>query len=280
LVWRSQTHQEDDAMAEIHRRDERWERDREQDWYEGPDRAPRRNDGSYAYDRGYGAGPGVTPAPGRPVARSRDPAQRPSYDERSYLRAQNDFGGPYADYGRAHGGYGAGGGYTPNPEEGLGREQRSWGDRASDEVRTWFGDRAAEQRRDWDAMGQHRGRGPKGYTRSDERIREDVCDRLTDDAVVDASEIEVLVSAAEVTLNGSVGSRAEKRRAEDCVESVMGVGHVQNNLRVSHAIKPGSIAAQTDPHIAAIAEGRDAGDVAHDYADERLGPMDRGRGRN
>jgi hypothetical protein len=31
---------------------------------------------------------------------------------------------------------------------------------------------------------RHRGRGPKGYTRSDDRIREEVCDRLTDDPVV------------------------------------------------------------------------------------------------
>ena len=41
--------------------------------------------------------------------------------------------------------------------------------------------------------GPHRGRGPKGYTRSDERIREDVNDRLSDDPFVDASEIEVMV---------------------------------------------------------------------------------------
>jgi hypothetical protein len=35
-----------------------------------------------------------------------------------------------------------------------------------------------------------------------------------------------------VTLNGEVSSREEKRRAEDLAESVSGVGHVQNNLRV------------------------------------------------
>lgn len=57
-------------------------------------------------------------------------------------------------------------------------------------------------------------------------------DRLTDDPHIDASEIDVSVSNREVTLNGTVNSRFEKRHAEDLAESVSGVGHVQNNLRV------------------------------------------------
>lgn len=78
----------------------------------------------------------------------------------------------------------------------------------------------------------HRGRGPAGYRRSDERIHEDVNDRLTDDPMLDASDIEVLVSQAEVTLNGTVHRREDKRRAEDIAEAVSGVTHVQNNLRL------------------------------------------------
>ncbi|MDB5448047.1 MAG: hypothetical protein JWQ97_3364 [Phenylobacterium sp.] len=81
-------------------------------------------------------------------------------------------------------------------------------------------------------MGEHRGRGPKNYTRSDERIRDDVSDRLSDDSWLDASEIEVMVVSAEVTLSGSVNNRDDKRRAEDVCEQVSGVKHVQNNLRV------------------------------------------------
>jgi hypothetical protein len=79
----------------------------------------------------------------------------------------------------------------------------------------------------------HRGKGPRGYRRSDERITEDVCERLMDSHDVDASEIEVTVADGEVTLNGMVGSRHAKRCAEDCADSVSGIGHVQNNLRVS-----------------------------------------------
>jgi hypothetical protein len=78
----------------------------------------------------------------------------------------------------------------------------------------------------------HRGRGPKGYRRSDERILEDVNDRLTEDPRVDASEIQVDVQGGEVTLTGTVGSREERRRAEDVAEGASGVTYVMNNLRV------------------------------------------------
>jgi len=101
--------------------------------------------------------------------------------------------------------------------------------RAGDEVASWFGDEDAARRREQD----HRGRGPGGYTRSDQRILEDVCDRLTEDRGVDASAISVTVDKGDVTLDGTVGDRLQKRRAEDCVESVSGAKHVQNNLRVS-----------------------------------------------
>ncbi|WEX74476.1 BON domain-containing protein [Sinorhizobium numidicum] len=81
-------------------------------------------------------------------------------------------------------------------------------------------------------MGQFSGKGPRGYTRSDDRIKEDVNDRLTDDPWLDASDIEVAVSGGEVTLTGHVSNRQDKRRAEDCAEAVSGVSYVQNNLRI------------------------------------------------
>jgi len=43
----------------------------------------------------------------------------------------------------------------------------------------------------------------------------------------------VSVSSGEVTLDGTVPSREHKRRAEDLVDSLSGVKHVQNNLRVN-----------------------------------------------
>jgi osmotically-inducible protein OsmY len=83
--------------------------------------------------------------------------------------------------------------------------------------------------------GRHRGVGPKGYVRSDERIRELVCDDLMDDPWLDASHIEVAVKDGEVTLSGTVEDRDAKRWAEDVAEHTGGVKHVQNNLRVETA---------------------------------------------
>jgi hypothetical protein len=82
-----------------------------------------------------------------------------------------------------------------------------------------------------------RGRGPRNYTRSGDRIREDVNDRLTDDWRVDASDIEVTVSGTEVTLTGTVSTREQRRRAKDITENISGVTHVQNNLRVKQLEK-------------------------------------------
>ena len=84
-----------------------------------------------------------------------------------------------------------------------------------------------------DAVGAHAGKGPKGYQRSDERIREDVCVRLTDHPDIDASEIEVRVDGGEVTLSGSVDERRVKRLAEDTACSVSGVRDVHNQLRIT-----------------------------------------------
>lgn len=86
----------------------------------------------------------------------------------------------------------------------------------------------------------HRGRGPRGYKRSDQRIQEDVNDRLTDDRHLDATEIQVEVTDGEVTLTGNVGSRGDRRRAEDIADSISGVRYVMNNLRVR---QPGTTGA-------------------------------------
>ncbi|MCD6011970.1 MAG: hypothetical protein K0Q79_1832 [Flavipsychrobacter sp.] len=81
--------------------------------------------------------------------------------------------------------------------------------------------------------GPHKGKGPKGYQRSAERIKEDLNDLLMDDGVLDASNIEVTIENNEVILSGTVASREEKRRAEDLAESITGVNNVENRLHVS-----------------------------------------------
>ena len=82
------------------------------------------------------------------------------------------------------------------------------------------------------AGASYSGRGPKGYTRSDERIREDVCERLSENDEVDASDIEVKVNDRKVTLTGTVETRRMKHIAEDLAEAVSGVDDVDNRVTV------------------------------------------------
>jgi hypothetical protein len=80
------------------------------------------------------------------------------------------------------------------------------------------------------------GLGPRSYTRSDERIREDINEDLTSDPRIDASDIEVTVQNGEVTLMGEVERRGDKRIAEEIAESVRGVKDVDNRLKARRGL--------------------------------------------
>jgi hypothetical protein len=96
-----------------------------------------------------------------------------------------------------------------------------------------YGPGEETSRRDGERFEQDfRGRGPRGYQRSSERILEDVCERLTDDREVDASDLDVDVENGIVTLRGSVADRRQKRRAEDVAEQARGVRDVRNQLEL------------------------------------------------
>jgi hypothetical protein len=97
----------------------------------------------------------------------------------------------------------------------------------------------------------HRGRGPKGYVRPDERIADDIIGRLTDDDRIDASEILVMVEAGVVTLTGNVPARGMKHRAEDIAADASGVKDVRNTIRVDDG------AASFGPPGAAVRSGND-----------------------
>ena len=84
----------------------------------------------------------------------------------------------------------------------------------------------------WIVPGPMTGRGPKGYETSDERIYEDVCERMTQHGDLDASDIEVKTENGEVTLEGTVPERRMKRLAEDLADQTPGVRDVHNHLRV------------------------------------------------
>lgn len=75
-----------------------------------------------------------------------------------------------------------------------------------------------------------RGIGPRGYIRSDQRIYEDICDRLTENPFIDPSDIEVRVDRGEVMLTGTVDSATELRQIEAICEEIVGVRHLHSRL--------------------------------------------------
>ena len=159
------------------------------------------------------------------------------YAEGNYGNRMGTSGGYREDYNRGTGRSDYSSARNPQRRNYMGADEnrdRGWWDRTRDEVSSWFGDEDADRRRQMDEQntGGYRGRGPKGYHRSVDRIREDVCDRLSDDDWLDASEIDVQMQGEEVILTGTVNSREDKRRAEDLAESIPGVRNVENRLRV------------------------------------------------
>lgn len=82
------------------------------------------------------------------------------------------------------------------------------------------------------ARGPHYGKGPQGFHRSDERLKELVCEALFEDDQIDATGIAVDVQQGEVMLAGTVDDRVTKRMAEDCAAGIAGVHDVHNQLRV------------------------------------------------
>jgi len=80
--------------------------------------------------------------------------------------------------------------------------------------------------------GRYFGKGPKGWKRSDERVKEEVSETLYRDYHIDASEIEVDVKDGVVTLSGTVDSRETKRMAEDCIDRLSGVVDIHNRIRI------------------------------------------------
>ncbi len=80
--------------------------------------------------------------------------------------------------------------------------------------------------------GPHFGKGPKGFKRSDERIREDVSEAIARQGWIDASDVEVKVQSGEVTLSGTIAHREHKRMLERMIEDLPAVVDVHNEIRV------------------------------------------------
>lgn len=94
------------------------------------------------------------------------------------------------------------------------------------------------------------GKAPKGYVRSDERMKEDICERLASQPQ-DWSDLEVHVADAEVTLVGTVRTREMKHEAERVAASVRGIKDVMNQLRV----KPSFSSESPQPRVTGDGSG-------------------------
>lgn len=124
----------------------------------------------------------------------------------------DDFG--QADYSNMYG-------YDPRTRSGY----RAYDDGQRDHADSHDPRRDAE-RRDWDTEPRRARRdGP-----SDRVLWAVIMERLDDERRLDISGVEVDVHDGDVTLNGTVRHKADKRRIED-IADIGGVRNVQNNLR-------------------------------------------------
>jgi len=106
------------------------------------------------------------------------------------------------------------------------------------------GPRASAEYGQTDSSPGSRGPQPRSFDapRTDVRGRREpsdrvlwavIAERLEDQHRLDLSGVELRVDEGEVTLNGTVRHKADRRRIED-IADIEGVRHVQNNLRVRH----------------------------------------------
>jgi len=182
---------------------------------------------SFGYQgEGTSRAPGTRETRGGVRSRSADPGQSsyggfrnqdPSYQrEQVYGSGSPSYSGP-TSYGDEEGGY-----YGDRPQ---------WADEPEASFET--AERGGYNRGPtaWRDRGSRR-TDPKGYTRSDERVRENVCEHLAHSGL-DVSDVSVAVADGCVTLEGTVRDRRTKHRIEDCTDACAGVQDVDNRIRIA-----------------------------------------------
>lgn len=195
----------------------------------------RRTDprGPQAWRQQPGSPQRLRPSHERPLRRD------PSWGDESRMQRDYAFGRPFDDeygpdviddevsgYAQGYAGYGQGHGDTgPRPQQGGRGLEMGY--------RRYAG--AAPRRSLRTDYGPYRGKGPKDYRCSDDRIRDDVCEALMLDPWLDASRLDVTVQEGAVTLDGVVGERYMKYLAEDCAAHATGVRDVDNRIRLDRS---------------------------------------------
>ena len=137
------------------------------------------------------------------------------------------FGEPYDEAGR--------GGDYASDWRGYGREAAGRGGEYPGAFESEFG-REYRGGQDYGyGAGRRERKGPKGYARSDERIRDDVCERLYGREDIEVSDVSVEVKNGKVALEGTVPERHMKHSIEDVVDDCIGVQDIDNRIRVQRA---------------------------------------------
>jgi hypothetical protein len=184
--------------------------------------------GGQGQQRGLGRGEGLGQSGYGQGAYNQRPYDQGEYSQSGYGR------GDFAQVGFGHGG-------DPRQGQALGDyRQRGYGQSGYNQ--SGYNQGYAQGDEGWGNAGHgmggqqgrqsHRGKGPRNYARSDERITEDLNERLMQDDDIDATHVNVSVSNGEVTLEGTVEQRWMKHRIEDLAERCAGVKDVENRIRV------------------------------------------------
>ncbi len=132
-----------------------------------------------------------------------------------------------------------------------------------------------------DPFARRRPLGPKGYRRPDDRIRDEVCERIARSGI-DAREVEVAVETGEVTLTGTVGSRDDKRTLEDVADDVFGVEDVHNQLRLQRERGAGHRGVELTGSVLTAGSGttKTGASMSAQQRPRRRTERTRGRGRD
>jgi hypothetical protein len=151
------------------------------------------------------------------------------------------YGGSVApsDYREGFGGEAYGGGMAASDYEtsnggrggNFGPDDRSWIDVCADD--------------ECEGRPHHAGRGPKNWSRSDQALYEEVCERLLRDPLIDARGVTVDVADGVVAVHGHAAAPADPALIERLVREVPGVRGAAFDL----AIRPRGASAVVRPQL-------------------------------
>lgn len=155
------------------------------------------------------------------------------------------YGGGQQGYGGSSQWAGSGGGYQGGQQgygsqgygEGYGSRAQGYGSQGYGSQGQGYGAQPGRSRRP----------GPKGYTRTDERLKEDICEKLMEADELDVEAVSIEVKEGHVTLEGTVKDRRMKHSIEDCVDAIHGVKDINNRIRLESGSDPQRMGGELGP---------------------------------